>query len=62
MEAHGKASRRVCDLPAAVVAYCIIDLSLFPNAAYENVLRWLLCRLQWLESGNFRVSSKGGLE
>lgn len=61
IEACGKASRRVRDLPAAVVAYYIIGLSLFPGAAYESVLRWLLCGLQWLESGKFRVSSKAAL-
>jgi hypothetical protein len=38
-----------------------IGLSLFPNAASETILRWLFCGLQWLESGNFQVSSKAAL-
>ena len=61
IDACGKASRRLRDLPAAVVAYYIIGLSLFPGAAYQSVLRWLLCGLEWLESGKFRVSSKAAL-
>lgn len=61
IDACGKASRRLRDLPAAVVAYYIIGLSLFPGAAYQSVLRWLLCGLEWLESGQFRVSSKAAL-
>lgn len=56
-----KASRRVRDLPAAVVAYYVIGLSLFPGTGYESVLRWLLCGLQWLSCGTFRVSSKAAL-
>jgi hypothetical protein len=57
----GKASQRIRDLPAAVVVYYVIALSLFPGAGYENVLRWLLGGLQWLGSGSFRVSGKGAL-
>jgi hypothetical protein len=57
----GKASQRVRDLPAAVVVYYVIGLSLFPSAGYESVLRWLLCGLQWLDCGTFRVSSKAAL-
>ena len=61
IDACDKASKRLRDLPAAVVAYYIIGLSLFPGAAYQSVLRWLLCGLEWLESGEFRVSSKAAL-
>lgn len=61
IEDCGKASRRVRDLPAAVVVYYVIGLSLFPAAGYESVLRWLLCGLQWLDCGTFRVSSKAAL-
>lgn len=61
IDSCGKASRRLRDLPAAVVVYYIIGLSLFPGAAYQSVLRWLLCGLEWLESGKFRVSSKAAL-
>lgn len=61
IEACGKASRRVRDLPAAVVVYYVIGLSLFSASGYESVLRWLLCGLQWLDCGKFRVSSKVAL-
>jgi hypothetical protein len=61
IEACGKASKRVRDLPATVVAYYVIGLSLFPSTGYESVLRWLLCGLQWLECGHFRISSKVAL-
>ena len=57
----GKESRRVRDLPAAVVIYYVIGLSLFAASGYESVLRWLLCGLQWLGAGKFRVSSKAAL-
>jgi hypothetical protein len=57
----GKASKRVRDLPAAVVAYYVIGMSLFPRVGYESVLRWLLCGLQWLGSGVLRLSGKGAL-
>lgn len=57
----GKESKRVRDLPAAVVAYYVIGMSLFPRVGYESVLRWLLCGLQWLDSAVFRVSSKAAL-
>lgn len=61
IDACGKASRRVRDLPAVVVVYYVIGLSLFSAAGYESVLRWLLCGLQWLDCGKFRVSSKAAL-
>lgn len=61
IDACGRASKRLRDLPATVVAYYVIGLSLFPYAGYESVLRWLLCGLQWLDCGNFRVSSKAAL-
>ncbi len=57
----GKASRRVRDLPAAVVAFYVMALSLFPSVGYGSVLQWLLCGLQWLDSGTFRLSGKGPL-
>lgn len=61
IEGCGKASKRVRDLPAAVVAYYVIGMSLFPRVGYESVLRWLLCGLQWLDSSVFRVSGKAAL-
>ena len=57
----GKASQRIRDLPAAVVAFYIIGISLYPSVGYEAVLQWLLCGLQWLGSGVFRVSGKASL-
>ena len=61
LAACGKESRRVRDLPAAVVVYYVIGLSLFAASGYESVLRWLLCGLQWLGAGKFRISSKAAL-
>ena len=57
----GRASKRVRDLPAEVIVFYVIALSLFPGTGYENVLRWLLAGLQWLDAGTFRVSGKGAL-
>lgn len=57
----GRASKRTRDLPAVVVAYYVIALSLFPGVGYQNVLEWLLCGLRWLDAGRFRVSGKGSL-
>lgn len=59
--ACGKASQRIRDLPAAVVVFYVISLSLFPGAGYQSVLRWLISGLQWLGTGSFRVSGKGAL-
>lgn len=61
IEECGKASRRVRDLPAPVVAFYVMALSLFPSVGYRSVLQWLLCGLQWLDSGTFRLSGKGSL-
>jgi hypothetical protein len=61
IDSCGKASRRIRDLPAAVVAFYVIAISLYPSVGYEAVLRWLLCGLQWLGSGTFRVSGKASL-
>ena len=57
----GKASARIRDLPAVVVVFYVMALSLFPGTGYESVLRWLLTGLQWLGTGLFRVSGKGAL-
>lgn len=57
----GKHSQRVRDLPAIVVFYYVLALNLFPGTAYQSVLRWLLCGLQWLGAGTFRVCGKGSL-
>jgi hypothetical protein len=57
----GKASQRIRDLPAVVVVFYVIALSLFSGAGYQSVLRWLLAGMQWLGAGTFRVSGKGAL-
>lgn len=61
LEGCGKASKRVRDLPAAVVVFYVIALSLFPGTGYKSVLAWLIAGLQWLGTGLFRVSGKGAL-
>jgi hypothetical protein len=57
----GKTNRRIRDLPAEVVVFYVIALSLFPGVAYQSVLEWLITGLQWLGNGRFRVNSKGAL-
>jgi hypothetical protein len=57
----GRAGRRMRDLPAPLVAYYVIGLSLFPRAGYEAVLGWLLCGVGWLNQTALRLSSKGAL-
>jgi hypothetical protein len=59
--ACGKADKRVRDLPAALVVYYVIALSLFPGVAYQSVLRWLLSGLQWLGNHRFRVACRESL-
>ena len=61
MKQCGRASRRVRDLPAVVVVFYVLAMSFFPSVGYQGVLRWLLCGLQWLGSGSFRLSGKGSL-
>lgn len=61
IEQCGRHSRRVRDLPAIVVFYYVLALSLFPSTGYQDTLRWLLCGLQWLGAGAFRLSGKGSL-
>lgn len=56
-----KADKRVRDLPAALMVYYVIALSLFPGVAYQSVLRWLLSGLQWLGNHPFRVACKEAL-
>lgn len=61
IDSCGRASRRIRDLPAAVVAYYVIAMSLYPSVGYEGVLRWMVKGLQWLRAGVFRVSTKAAL-
>ncbi len=49
------------DPPAAVAAYYVIGMSLFPSAGYEAVLGWLLGGLRWLEGGALRLAGKSSL-
>lgn len=56
-----KSSKRTRDLPAVVVAYYVIALSLFPSVGYQCVLEWLLCGLRWLDAGHYRLSGKSSL-
>src|SRR5690606_6280564 len=63
IEECGKASKRVRDLPAEVIAYYVIGLSLFPSVGYREVLGWLLCGLNWSKESESppRLNSKGAL-
>jgi len=57
----GKSDKRIRDLPAALMVYYVIALSLFPGVAYQSVLRWLLSGLQWLGNHPFRVACRESL-
>ncbi len=59
--ACGRADQRVRDLPAALMVYYVIALSLFAGVAYQSVLRWLLGGLQWLGNHRFRVACRASL-
>jgi hypothetical protein len=59
--ACGKTDKRVRDLPAALMVYYVIALSLFPGVGYQIVLRWLLGGLQWLGNHHFRVAGRASL-
>ena len=53
--------KRLRDLPAALMVYYVIALSLFPGVAYQSVLRWLIGGLQWLGNHHFRVACSESL-
>jgi hypothetical protein len=59
----GKASVRQRDLPAQVVVYYVIALSLYMQSSYREVLRCLLEGVQWLRdpSAGVRVAGKSGI-
>lgn len=59
--ACGRTDKRVRDLPAALMVYYVIALSLFPGVAYQSVLRWLLSGMQWLGNHPFRVACRASL-
>ena len=56
MEATGRASRRQRELPAQVVVYYVICLTLYMPVSYREVLRSLLEGLVWLFGPGARVT------
>jgi hypothetical protein len=61
--AAGKASRRQRDLPAHVVLYYVIALTLYMQVSYREVLRCLLEGIKWLLGPEWevRVTGKSGI-
>jgi hypothetical protein len=57
----GKKDKRIRDLPMALMVYYVMALSLFPEAGYQAVLRWLLSGLQWLGNRPFRIACRESL-
>jgi Insertion element 4 transposase N-terminal/Transposase DDE domain len=63
LHATGRASVRQRDLPAHVVIYYVIALSLYMQSSYREVLRCLLEGVQWLldPSARVKVAGKSGV-
>jgi hypothetical protein len=61
IDACGKGDKRVRDLPAPLIVYYVIALSLFPGVAYQSVLRWLIGGMQWLGNAHFRIACRESL-
>jgi hypothetical protein len=63
LEATGRASRRQRELPAQVVVYYVIALSLYMSVSYREVLRCLLEGLEWLfgPATSIKVTGKSGI-
>ena len=61
--AAGKTSRRQRDLPAHVVLYYVIALTLYMQVSYREVLRCLLEGIRWLLGPEWevRVTGKSGI-
>jgi hypothetical protein len=59
----GRQSQRQRDLPAELVAYYVIAMSLLPQLGYQEVLRWMMTGLQWLrgEAEPMRITGKAAL-
>ncbi len=59
----GRASIRQRDLPAHVVVYYVIALTLYMRASYREVLRCLLEGIQWLSDpgATVKVAGKSGI-
>ncbi|HUM08310.1 MAG TPA: IS4 family transposase [Acidocella sp.] len=62
LAATGKASQRQRDLPAHVVVYYVLALSLYMQSSSREVLRCLLEGLQWLRLGApISIAGKSGI-
>ena len=62
LTASGKTSLRQRDLPAHVVVYYVLALSLYMQASSREVLRCLLEGLQWLRLGaKVNIAGKSGI-
>lgn len=62
LAATGKASQRQRDLPAHVVVYYVLALSLYMQSSSREVLRCLLEGLQWLRLGApIGIAGKSGI-
>lgn len=62
LAASGKTSLRQRDLPAHVVVYYVLALSLYMQASSREVLRCLLEGLQWLRLGaKVNIAGKSGI-
>ena len=62
LAATGKASQRQRDLPAHVVVYYVLALSLYMQSSSREVLRCLLEGLQWLRLGApVSIAGKSGI-
>jgi hypothetical protein len=62
LAATGKASQRQRDLPAHVVVYYVLALSLYMQSSSREVLRCLLEGLQWLKLGApISIAGKSGI-
>lgn len=62
LAASGRASLRQRDLPAHVVVYYVLALSLYMQASSREVLRCLLEGLQWLRLGaKVNIAGKSGI-
>ena len=62
LAATGKASQRQRDLPAHVVVYYVLALSLYMQSSSREVLRCLLEGLQWLKIGApIAIAGKSGI-
>jgi hypothetical protein len=63
LQMTGKLSQRQRDLPAHVVVYYVLALSLFMQVSYREVLRCLLEGIEWLKvpGTQIKVTGKSGI-